>query len=374
MLVLLAACTTTQTATMGTGNGPDGPPPAGSGPDPQQVPDAVPKIEPIVSGGPNKPYEALGRNYTPVTRDEPLAERGLASWYGKRFHGRRTASGELYNMYAMTAAHRTMPIPSYARVRNPVNGREIIVRINDRGPFSKDRVIDLSWTAAVKLGVQGGVSAVEVTRLTNDDIRAGVWPSVSSPPVLAAGSRMERVTPPAAVPPPVLAGMPANTLAPAAVDAAAAADDGPGGDALRAQTLLAASGNPAGNDPPPDPQASNPRLPAELSRLPMPAPGSDAAPLPPNSRTAPTQARSYTTAASGFWLQLGAFSRSEGAMSFHRRVADELGWLAPLLAVFSEGGIHRLQAGPYVSREQAREASERVRSTLQLVPVIVERR
>jgi rare lipoprotein A (peptidoglycan hydrolase) len=121
------------------------------------VPDAQPRIEPLRVGGPNKPYEVLGQAYEPMRTDQPLRERGLASWYGRKFHGRPTASGETYDMYAMTAAHRTMPIPSYARVRNPANGREVVVRINDRGPFHPERVVDLSYTAALKLGVLGGV-------------------------------------------------------------------------------------------------------------------------------------------------------------------------------------------------------------------------
>ncbi len=139
------------------------------------VPDATPQVEFIRVGGPNKPYAALGLNYTPMTEDEPLLERGLASWYGRKFHGRRTASGELYNMYAMTAAHPTLPIPSYARITNPKNGREVIVRINDRGPFAKGRVVDVSYTAALKLDILRGVTPVEVERLTHDMIRTGAW-------------------------------------------------------------------------------------------------------------------------------------------------------------------------------------------------------
>jgi rare lipoprotein A len=139
------------------------------------VPDAEPKVEPIRIGGPNKPYEVLGRDYVPITQDRAFTERGLASWYGRKFHGRRTASGEVYNMYAMTAAHPTLPIPSYVRVRNPANDREIVVRVNDRGPFHPGRVIDLSYTAAYKLGVLKGVAPVELSRITFDEIRAGTW-------------------------------------------------------------------------------------------------------------------------------------------------------------------------------------------------------
>jgi rare lipoprotein A len=140
-----------------------------------KVPDALPRIEPLRNGGPNKPYAVLGRSYTPITTDAEVRESGLASWYGGKFHGLPTASGERYDMYAMTAAHPTMPIPSYARVRNPANGREVIVRVNDRGPFSPGRVIDLSLAAAVRLGVSHAVSPVEVERLTHDAIRSGDW-------------------------------------------------------------------------------------------------------------------------------------------------------------------------------------------------------
>jgi rare lipoprotein A len=148
-------------------DGPDPRPPPGL----ERTPDATPRVEPIREGGPNKPYHVAGRGYMPMTRDQPFAEAGLASWYGRKFHGRPTASGEPYDMYAMTAAHRTMPIPSYARVRNPANGREVIVRINDRGPFAEGRVIDLSYVAALKLGVLGGVANVQVQRITWAEIR-----------------------------------------------------------------------------------------------------------------------------------------------------------------------------------------------------------
>jgi rare lipoprotein A len=138
-------------------------------------------------GGPNKPYEVLGRRYEPMTRDAPLQENGGASWYGRKFHGRPTASGETYDMFAMTAAHKTMPIPSYARVRNPANGREVVVRINDRGPFADGRVIDLSYTAALKLGVLNGVAPVQVRRITHAEIRAGQVSALLAPS--AADSR-----------------------------------------------------------------------------------------------------------------------------------------------------------------------------------------
>lgn len=145
-----------------------------------QVPNAVPRVEPLRAGGPNKPYEVAGRLYVPITSDQPLVERGGASWYGRKYHGRPTSSGEPYDMFAMTAAHPTMPIPSYARVTNPANGREVIVRVNDRGPFVPGRVIDLSYTAALKLDTLRAVTPVVVERLTHDAIRASRWLSYLS--------------------------------------------------------------------------------------------------------------------------------------------------------------------------------------------------
>ena len=137
----------------------------------ERVPDAVARVEPLRVGGPNKPYEIFGQRHVPLTSDVAFSESGGASWYGRKFHGLPTSSGETYDMYAMTAAHKTMPIPSYARVRNPANGRTVVFRINDRGPFAPGRVIDLSYTAALRLGLLGGVAPVEVIRLTHADIR-----------------------------------------------------------------------------------------------------------------------------------------------------------------------------------------------------------
>jgi rare lipoprotein A len=138
----------------------------------QQAPDAQPRVEPLRLGGPNKPYEVQGQRYVPLTGDVALTESGGASWYGRKFHGLPTANGEVYDMYAMTAAHKTLPLPSYARVSNPANGKSVIVRVNDRGPFVAGRVIDLSYTAALKLGVLNSVTTVQVQRLTFDEIRA----------------------------------------------------------------------------------------------------------------------------------------------------------------------------------------------------------
>ncbi|HNO75420.1 MAG TPA: septal ring lytic transglycosylase RlpA family protein [Nitrosomonas mobilis] len=126
------------------------------------VVNAIPKAEPLRSAN-MKRYSALGKTYVPMTKLVPYRTRGTASWYGKRFHGKNTASGEIYNMYAMTAAHPTLPIPSYVRVTHLQNGKSIIVRVNDRGPFIDNRLIDLSYVAAHKLDMLADGSApVEV--------------------------------------------------------------------------------------------------------------------------------------------------------------------------------------------------------------------
>jgi rare lipoprotein A len=307
-------------------DGPEASPP----PDLHLVPDAEPKLETARTGGPNKPYEVLGESYVPERGDPPLIERGLASWYGRKFHGRSTASGETYNMYAMTAAHKTMPIPSYARVRNPANGREVVVRINDRGPFHRGRVIDLSYTAALKLGVLGGVAPVEVERITYESIRTGSW------------RRPSEDTPLTAAPQPGAGSAdPVGDIA-----RRAATETGP-------QSAVASS------------SANERSEPAGVSATIAGTALAAAVPVP---------AEAPKAAARGFWLQLGAFRQRDAALDLHHRMQREADWLAPLLAIFGERSLHRVQAGPYASRSDANQAAERLRSLLQLVPAIVERR
>jgi rare lipoprotein A len=369
-------------------DGPDAHPPAHL----DEVPDAVPKIEPIRPGGPNKPYEVLGQRYVPLTSDEPFTERGLASWYGRKFQGHPTASGELYNMYAMTAAHPTLPIPSYVRVRNPANGREVIVRVNDRGPFHSKRIIDLSYTAALKLDLLKGVAPVEIERITYDDIRTGAWRRDGREPgatmlaraqaqpagAPAAGERAAAVRPPSQAE----ASAPAEQESTASVtravlktgdDAAAAAAAGSGiaaGGVERIATTAADATTTAGAALPAVAPPIPPAAAAPAASAPNPTVADAATPI----ETASQPARAYTAAARGFWVQLGAFHDVHGAVDFERRVQADLDWLAPLLAIFDDHHLHRLQAGPYQSRSDALSAAERIRSTLQLVPVIVERR
>lgn len=122
----------------------------------------LPKREPLATQA-NRPYRLRGRRYLPMTEIKPFRQRGVASWYGRPFHGRRTATGERYDMHSMSAAHPTLPLPSYVKVTNLRNGTSVIVRVNDRGPFAHDRIIDLSHAAARHLDlVEGGLAAVEL--------------------------------------------------------------------------------------------------------------------------------------------------------------------------------------------------------------------
>jgi rare lipoprotein A len=266
--------------------------PRNDGPDPRtpaelmQVPDAVPRVEPIRPGGPNKPYEVAGERYEPLPPNERYEARGIASWYGRQFHGRKTANGETFNMYAMTAAHRTLPLPSYARVTNPANGRSVVVRVNDRGPFSPGRIIDLSYTAAVKLGI-AGLATVRVERVLPQDMRD----------------------------------------APAAID---------------------------GDDAPEAPKS------AALA----------------DARSAPRESTT-NAAARGYWLQLGAYRELQGAITLQMQATQELPALAPLLTVIEQASsagaqrLHRVQAGPFASREEADAAASLVRAKLLLTPVVI---
>ncbi|MBI3546443.1 MAG: septal ring lytic transglycosylase RlpA family protein [Gammaproteobacteria bacterium] len=166
LLALLSAC---GSFTRGGGyfqdDGPESNPPA----DVANIPDAVPKREARSASG-NNPYAVYGVAYKPLATANGYRERGIASWYGKKFHRKRTSSGEAYDMYAMTAAHKTLPLPCYVRVRNLQNGRSAVVRVNDRGPFLNNRLIDLSYAAAAKLGIIGtGTGIVEVEAINPDE-------------------------------------------------------------------------------------------------------------------------------------------------------------------------------------------------------------
>jgi len=168
------------------------------------IPDATPRLEPLHRFA-NRPYTVLGRDYVPAIALRNYKERGIASWYGRKFHGQKTSNGETYDMYAMTAAHPTLPLPSYARVTNVATGKSVIVRVNDRGPFLHGRIIDLSYVAAHKVGIASkGSGEVEVEAIIPVDSptlkAAAPLPPVAAAPTVAATAPLPPAEPP---PPPI---------------------------------------------------------------------------------------------------------------------------------------------------------------------------
>ena len=169
LVVVTALATGCSSVPRGGGYYQDDGPHARPAVDISKVPDAVPRDEPLSARG-NKPYSVFNVGYRPLKNAKGYRERGVASWYGKKFHGRLTSSGEPYDMYSMTAAHKTLPLPSYVRVRNLRNGKSVVVRVNDRGPFLNNRLIDLSYAAAARLNIIGtGTGVVEVESLSGNE-------------------------------------------------------------------------------------------------------------------------------------------------------------------------------------------------------------
>ena len=334
-------------------DGPGDSPPA----DLAAIPDAQPRAEPLHPRA-NRPYVVFGRQYVPMVRPASFRERGIASWYGRRFHGNPTSSGEPYDMYAMTAAHPTLPIPSYVRVTHLRNGRSVVVRVNDRGPFLHGRVIDLSWTAAAKLGyVAQGSAEVEVELLQPETPEPGIV-LVSSDAARAPGAPAAgpvAAVLPAALPP---AGAPAVTPS--------AASSGP--SVQTAQLAQPPQANPATGSPP----ARDPPLRLEVEttvqrdpRAPVPA----AAAAPPTPGAAVTAAPVDAAAAAAPWLQLGAFTARENAEAVLARVRAALGErVGARLEIRRDGAMHRVVAGPYPDRAQALAAAERIRTSTDLRP------
>lgn len=317
------------------------------------APDPEPVVEPIRRGGPNKPYAVGDQIYVPDTGERSDRQVGLASFYAHKFHGRRTASGEVYNLWGMTAAHVTLPIPSYARVRNPKNGRSVIVRINDRGPFTHNRVIDLSWAAAAKLDLLRNVGSVEIERITEEEIRSGQWktrPDAADAPVtyeIAGGERLGNA------------------------NLARLARLGPFAPAARKSVRK-------GHKPEAAPAAMAAAEPAALTDTPLalaPTPAvTDRPATSPALKTLRSE-RAGTDAARGWWLQLGSFRSQDLADGFYQRLGSLLHGLDPLLTMFQETQQHKIQAGPFETREEAARFGKRLRELITgLSPTLVERK
>lgn len=318
-------------------DGPGANPPANL----DRIADAVPRTAPYESG-PNKPYIVFGKEYVPDISDHPYLERGIGSWYGRKFNGQRTSSGEIYDMYAMTAAHPTLPIPSYARVTNIANGRSVIVRINDRGPFHSGRVIDLSYAAAYKLGyAKQGSTEVEVERLLPRDIAAGRYSVPVTAPLVADRTSID-----------------SSGVAATSHDYPTPVPTSPVSNPLAQQATTTTERN----------ALAYPDLPADLrpSDQPEESPSSGVVTQMPTPLTP-------QGAGDAHYLQLGAFHVQLGADDFMRHMARELEpSLASQLRIVASDRFYRVQLGPYANRAQAENAAQRVRDDLGIVPLIVE--
>jgi len=305
------------------------------------IPDAVPRIERHNPAN-FRPYTVLGQRFVPVSADRALRQRGVASWYGRKFHGQKTANGETYDMYAMTAAHPTLPLPSYARVTHARNGRSVIVRVNDRGPFLRGRVIDLSYAAAAKLGIIGqGSDTVVVEAITHADIRKGLN-MAATPRQTTVAAAPKPATPPA---PAVQVATVATAATPPVQAAAPAQSNTP--DAMAALTLnVPGTGGPPGT--------------AAATR----SPGDDRSPA-PTVTDHPSE---------GIYLQFGAFGRYFSADQLANRLNSEIAHVEGRNAhIDTKGELHRVRIGPYPSRTAAVNAAVRIQEATGMQPTLAQR-
>ena len=287
-------------------------------PDPQRVarlmrePDPVPKHEPLLARA-NRPYRVMGQDFAPMTERKPYKQQGVASWYGQRFHGKPTSTGETYDMYQMTAAHPTLPLPSYARVTRLDNGRSVVVRVNDRGPFLRGRLIDLSYLAASKLGYVGqGHAKVEVELLNPADAAKGR--TLTAQPAGKAAPAQART-------------LPAVSLARAELDL-------PGDEGAPADKELVSAEAPRADE----------RAGVAGSN------GVDAGPSAPM----PAPARRAAEGDSGWFLQLGVFRQLDNALRVQREQMARSTPSDPPVELVQRGDQYRVLLGPYVDEADAR--------------------
>lgn len=304
-----------------------------------EIPNAIPRYEPLHRFA-NNPYTVLGQTFTPATNIQPYRSSGIGSWYGRKFHGQRTSSGEVYDMFGMTAAHPTLPIPSYVRVTNPATNRTVIVRVNDRGPFLHDRLIDLSYTAAYKLGyADQGSAAIEVEQILPPDYTR------HQTPLAVAAPNMPSLKVSA-------------TTAPAVIRVSAPINSSNGSNSSNDVTAI-----------------SRPLYRAEYRNN----NATTAAPAVVKVSDSPPSIRVTTppivsaNRGSGHYLQLAAFSSQDNADTFLNRIRSDLGSFASSAHVHAQGGLFRVQVGPYQNRENAQVAANKIRGDLNINPMIMAR-
>lgn len=375
--LLLAACGTTQQASRQTAQAPATPnksagsrpanvpalPAAGSGrggyykddgpgdhiPDGLlDVADAEPQVEPV-SKAASRPYKVFGKTYVPITNDnQPFIQRGIGSWYGKKFHGQKTSSGELYDMYKMTAAHPTLPIPSYARVTNLKTGKQVIVRINDRGPFHSNRIIDLSYTAALKLGyLSSGSSELEVERILPEEAQR-----MADARRNGGGTRLAAADPINRVADTEGAGQGVSTGA-VEINTVSAQGLPPQPTVAAVQPINASTTSAAGGAG----LAGGGGI--------INAVASGSAPSPAMPQAVPLTA--------GYYLQFGAYSQEANALVARDKLLPSLTGIVDSMQAVQVNGLYRLYAGPYPTRPAAQNAAMLVRQRSAGTPFIVER-
>lgn len=332
------------------------------------IPDATPKIEPLHKGT-MKPYTVLGKSYTPNTTLKAYKERGIASWYGKKFHGKKTSIGEPYDMFAMTAAHKTLALPSYVRVTRVATGKSVIVRLTDRGPFHEGRIIDLSYTAAYKLGIlEKGSDTVIVEAIIPSPL--GVYTTTASQTskketlknVLRSNISMAQILSTrrgvaASDIAPIQTAFNTNVVetakniagAPLEKIAQMAQTDDPIAQFLKTQTENIVS------------ESTD----KDFDALEAIAIAANAIAV-----DSPASLEKTSVSALSYFVQLGSFSSSENAELAREKMTAQLPWLNVLPAVFSNGNLHRVQIGPFLSKDEALQLIERIEKTTNLQPAL----
>lgn len=328
LIMLLGGC-----ATQG-GRGSAGA--SADGSDGSSIADAVPRVEPLSKTGNAESYKVRGKRYFTKKSAAGHIERGLASWYGGQFHGRKTSSGERYDMYAMTAAHKTLPLPSYVRVTNMENGRTAVVRVNDRGPFHGPRVLDLSYSAAKKLGViPQGTAMVEVRAI--DPARPGADPG----PFLAS-----RGTPAAKA-----ARRPVQTAAKAQASGPTPSSPKKAPVGTDALPVIAAAPTPA-------PDLGRPAVGPTVAAV---AARPQAATPPKAVDEAASQPVAASASNQGLYLQVGAFGDPKNAERLRERLVASLSEQVGIQHSASSGaGLYKVRIGPLGSEGQAKAISAKL--------------
>lgn len=363
----------------------------------EAIPDAVPRIE-THSSGARRPYTIFGKTYRPLTSEQPFRQEGRASWYGRKFHGKKTASGETYDMYSMTAAHPTLPIPSYARVTRVGTGRSVIVRVNDRGPFHSSRIIDLSYVAAAKLDLIGpGSGQVVVEAITNRDIaqaqkegRSFVASPAQKAPTLTARNELpapsgsvrvqevaaastEAAGTSAMTQTAVAQAMPVSTVpisatVPEIPDALAALNHSQAAD-VAVLTTSSSTGSGAVA------VTTTPRAASVNAAHAAPVSSQSVGPTVGDILSQDEQINAQLTAVAGsdgVFLQFGAFSGQQNAQALATQLNRQIGQIEHRSAqVQTAGNLYKVQIGPYASRTEAVNAAVRIQEQTGKNPTIV---